>query len=169
MLYLKKINLEDADKEYEAIKQFLPNENGFENKYHDVSRSDFEEKVIPELINHSRGLDLAPGYVPETYFFLWDDDTIVGLFKLRHHLNDFLKKGAGHIGCGILPEYRGRGFATEGLKLTIEEARKIIPEKEIYMSVKKDNIASLRTQQNCGAYIAGETEDGTEYLTRIKL
>ena len=43
----------------------------------------------------------------------------------------------------------------------------MILEDEVYMSVYKDNIASLKVQQKNGAYIAGETED--HYLTRIKL
>lgn len=169
MLTLKKINLEDADEEYKAIKILPKNENGFENKYHDVTEEQFKNVVIPELISHSKGLDLPDGYVPETYFFLWDDKNIVGLFKIRHCLNDFLRSGPGHVGYGILPQYRGKGLATEGLKLAIKEARKIVSEDEIYMSVHKDNPASLKVQQKCGAYLAGESKDGKEYLTRIKL
>ena len=169
MLYLKAANLEDADEEYNAIIKFPRNENGFENKYSDVSKEEFVKTIIPELINRSNGIDLPDGHVPDTYFFLWGDNKIVGLFKIRHYLNDFLRKGAGHIGYGILPDYRGHGYATEGLKLAIEEAKKIIPEDEIYLSVHKDNPASLKVQQKCGAYIVGESEDGAEYLTRIKI
>ena len=169
MLSLKSINLADADKEYAAIIKFPKNENGFENKYYNIGKEEFINRVIPELIKHSKGLDLPDGYVPETYFFLWDDDEIIGLFKIRHFLNDFLRKGAGHIGYGILPEYRGRGYATKGLELAIKKAREIICEDEIYFSVHKDNPASLKVQQKCGAHIVGESEDGKEYLTRIKL
>lgn len=63
---------------------------------------------------------------------------IVGLFKIRHYLNDFLRKGAGHIGYGILPEYRGKGYAKKGLVLAIEKCKEIIKENEIYLSVHKD-------------------------------
>lgn len=167
MLYLKKINYEDIEEEYRAIKKMLPNENGFENKYYNVTKEEFEKKVIPKLLKNSEGLELPEGYVPDTYFFLWDDNSIVGLFKIRHYLNEYLKQGAGHIGYGILPDSRGKGYAKKGLMLAIEECRKIIPEDEIYLSVHKDNPISLKVQLACGAYIVGETED--EYLTRIKL
>ena len=80
----------------------------------------------------SKGVDLPEGHVPDTYFFLWNNQEIVGLFKIRHYLNDFLRKGAGHIGYGILPEYRGQGYAKQGLLLAIEKCNEIIKEDEIY-------------------------------------
>ena len=128
MLYLKKINFEDVEEEYKAIKSMPAQENGFENKYHDVTKEEFINEVIPNLLKISEGLDLRDGYVPDTYFFLWDDDKIVGLFKIRHYLNDFLRKGAGHIGYGILPEYRGKGYAKKGLVLAIEKCKEIAKE-----------------------------------------
>lgn len=167
MLYLKAANLEDWEKEYDAIKDQPKDENGFENAYYGVSKEQFKNEVIPELINQSKGINLPEGYVPGTYYFLWDDEEIVGLFKLRHCLNEFLASGPGHIGYGILPKYRGKGYATKGLALAIEECRKIIPEDEIYLSVHKDNPSSLKVQEKNGAYIVGETEE--EFLTRIKL
>lgn len=167
MLYLKKINYEDVEEEYKAIKSIPANENGFENKYYNITKEEFVNQVIPKLLKNSEGLELPDGYVLDTYFFLWNDNKIVGLFKIRHYLNDFLKNGPGHVGYGILPEYRGKGFAKKGLLLAIEKCREIIKEEEIYLSVRKDNPASLRVQQDCGAFIVGETDE--EYLTRIKL
>lgn len=167
MLYLKKVNIEDVEEEYNAIKSIPAEENGFENRYYNVTKDEFLNQVIPRLLKNSEGLELPDGHVPDTYYFLWNDNKIVGLFKIRHYLNDFLRNGSGHIGYGILPEYRGKGFATQGLLLAIEKCKEIIREDEIYLSVNKDNPASLKVQLNCGAFIVGETED--EYLTRIKL
>ena len=82
------------------------------------------------------------------------------------YLNDFLREGAGHIGYGIGKDYRGKGYASEGLRLTIEKAWEIIKEDEIYMSVHKDNPASLQVQKKNGAYI--HHEDDKEFYTRIK-
>lgn len=69
MLYLKEANLEDWKKEYEAIKQMPQNENGFENKYYDKTEKEFKEQVIPELIEHSKGIGLPKGYVPDILLF----------------------------------------------------------------------------------------------------
>jgi len=52
------------------------------------------------------------------------------------------------------------------LRLTLEIARGIIPEDEIYLSVNKNNPASLRVMQKNGGYIVGENEE--RYFVRIK-
>ena len=166
-IYLKKVNYEDIDKEYEAIINIPENENGLRNKYYNVSKEEFKNKVIPELLNHAEGIDLVPGHVPSTYFFLWDNDEIVGLFKIWHYLVESLINGAGHIGYAILKKYRGKGYATAGLKAAIEVCKNLIKEDEIYLSSHKDNPASLKVQIKCGAYLIGENEE--EYFTRIKL
>ena len=165
MLYLKEANFEDIEEEYNFLTK-MPSANGFENPYQGISKENIK-KVIQELIDHSQGLNLKDGYVPDTYFFLWDDTKIVGVFKLRHFLNEWLRNNAGHLGYGILPEENGKGYATKGLALLKEKAKSIIEENELYLSVHKDNPASLKVQQNNGAYIVGETEG--EYLTRIKI
>lgn len=165
MLYLKEANFEDIEEEFRFLSK-MPSANGFENPYLGVPREKMED-VIQELIDHSKGLNLKEGYVPDTYFFLWDDNKIVGVFKLRHFLNEWLRNNAGHLGYGILPEENGKGYATKGLALMKEKAKTIIEEDEMYLSVHKDNPASLKVQEKNGAYIVGETEG--EYLTRIKI
>lgn len=167
MIYLKKANFEDAEKEYEAITSIPENENGFMNGFYAIAKDDFVNFGLQKMINSSEGRGLKEGHVPQTYFFVWDDDKIVGLFKIRHYLNDALRCGAGHIGYAILKEYRGAGYATEGLKAATEICKSLIKEDEIYMSSYKSNPASLRVQMKCGAYLSGENDD--HYFTRIKL
>ena len=60
---------------------------------------------------------------------------------------------------------RGHGYGTAGLKLTLEIAREIIPEDEIYLRVNKDNIASQKVMLKNGARIAAE--DDTHFFMRI--
>lgn len=166
-VYLKKVNIEDIDKEYNAIINIPKNENGLENKYYNVTKDEFKDEVIPLLIDHSNEKNLTEGHVPDTYFFLWDDDNIVGLFKIRHYLNEKLINGAGHIGYAIINQYRNKGYATSGLKEAIKICKDLIREDEIYLSSHKDNPASLKVQLKCGAYITGENEK--EIFTRIKI
>lgn len=56
----------------------------FENKYYGISYDDSINRALPQMIKFSKGIDLPNGYVPETFYFLWDDNSIIGLFKLRH-------------------------------------------------------------------------------------
>lgn len=158
MLYLKEINFDDIEKEYLFVREIPFDENGFTNEWHGCTREEFDE-VVRTRIAYSKGEELPEGYVPETFLYLWDGDAIVGEFRIRHFLCDSLREGAGHIGYFVGKEYRGRGFATEGLRLTLEIARKIVPEEEFYLRVNKDNPASLRVMLKNGGIIHHEDED----------
>lgn len=166
-MFLKEANFDDIEKEYDLIKNIPEYENGFTNPDCGCTPEEFKNDVLPRYINYSKGIGLKEGYVPSTEFFLWDGDRIAGLFRIRHFLNQSLANGAGHIGYSIRKEFRGKGYATEGLRLTVEKAKQIIKEDEIYLSVHKDNPASLKVQLKNGAYI--HHQDEKEYYTRIKL
>lgn len=114
----------------------------------------------------SKGENLPEGYVPETFLFLWCDDEIVGQFRIRHYLCESLRTGGGHIGYFIKKEFRNKGYGKEGLRQTLQIARTIIPEDEIYLRVNKDNPASLKVMLDNGGYIKYEDED--KYYVRIK-
>lgn len=166
MLKLKEFNLNDIEKEYQALQQ-VPPQNGFENNYYNCSFQEFKDIHSKKLLDSAKGINLKPEYVAQTYYFLWNDEEIVGLFKIRHELNENLKNGAGHVGYAIIEKYQGKGYAKKGLKLALEICKQLIKEDEVYFSVNKDNPASLQVQLNNGAYIANE--DDIEYYTRIKL
>ena len=165
MLYLKKANLEDAGKEYAFIHETPADENGFTNPYAHVREQEFLEKTLPMILGHEQGIGLPEGYVPETSFFLWNGEEIVGWFRLRHYLNDFLRQYHGHVGYCIGRAHRGKGYGAKGLALLLEQAWDIIPEEAVYLSVHKDNPASLKVQQQNGAVICREDEEN--YYTRI--
>ena len=165
MLYVKTANTEDLEKEWLFVRDMPPDENGLINEWHGVSREDFAVKALPQMIRFAEGEGLPEGYVPETFLFLWDSDEIIGQFRIRHYLCESLRTGAGHIGYFIGKKYRGRGYGTEGLRLTLEEAAKIVPESEFYLRVNRDNPASLRVMLKNGGRIAAEDE--TKYYVRI--
>lgn len=168
MLYLKEANLEDCEKEYEAASQMPYYESGFGNSYYGLTLQQYRESAIPSMYRKSQGIGLPEDYVPETYFFLWDDDEIVGLFKIRHYLNDELREGAGHIGYGIVEKYRNRGYGTAGLKLAVEKAREIIREDEIYLAAFSYNAPSIKVMLNAGAVIVKEADGITYARIRIR-
>ena len=165
MIYLKKANPADADKEWQFVRDMPEAENGLINNWHGISREGFTGKALPAMLAFAEGIGLPDGYVPETFFFLWEDDTIVGQFRIRHYLCESLRTGAGHIGYFIAKPFRGKGYGTEGLRLTLEEARAIVPEKEIYLRVNRDNPASLHVMLKNGGRIVAEDE--THFFVRI--
>ncbi len=100
-------------------------------------------------------------------YFLWENDRIIGLFRLRKSLTEKLRTGSGHVGYYIGRAYRGQGYATKGLALLIEKARDILKEDEIYLSCNISNPASLAVQQKNGAYL--HHSDVDHHYTRIPL
>ena len=156
MLTLKEANLQDAQKEYEFVRAIPENENGFTNPDFGVSFEEFVSVSLPRMIEWSEGRNLPDGFVPETYLFLWEENEIIGQFRIRHHLCPSLIEGGGHIGYFIRKDLRNRGYGKKGLALTLEKARKIIPENEIYLRVQKDNPASLHVMLASGGYVHHE-------------
>lgn len=165
MLYIKTANTYDIEKEYLFVRDIPTDENGFINNYNNIERKDFDD-ALDCIIANSEGKRLPEGYVPATTYFLWDDDIIVGEFQLRHYLCESLINGSGHIGYYIAPEYRGKGYATKGLAMLLDEAKNIVPEDEIFLHVFKYNPASLRVMLKNGGTIHHESNDS--YFVRIK-
>ena len=161
------IRVQDSDyrKTYDLYMTFPENDNGYMNNVFGYSYDQFLDWIEMKR-NWSLGKELPEGFVPDTTYVLSDDGTYVGVFNLRHCLNDFLREGAGHIGYCISQKYRGKGYATKGLALTLDKARQINIH-EAYLSVNKNNPASLRVQLKNGAYIHHEND--TEYFTRINM
>lgn len=166
MLELRKMNYEDMVEQWKYVAALPADENGLTNPYTGVSFEEYRDSVLPELMMHEHPVNMPDWFVPDTYYYLWDGAVLVGEFRIRHYLTDSLKAGAGHIGYSIKKEFRGKGYGTMGLALTLDLARNIVPEDEIYLRVLKTNIPSFKVMRNNGAYIA--EEDETHYFMRVK-
>ena len=60
MLYLKVLNLEEAEKEYRFFQE-IESENGFENQYNGISYEEFVKEVIPARLQAAQGNQFARG------------------------------------------------------------------------------------------------------------
>jgi len=99
--------------------------------------------------------------VPATTYFAVHDGKIIGTIQVRHRLNDFLRKTYGHIGYGVRPSERRKGYAAQMLALALEKARELGLDK-VMVSCDKTNIGSARTIVKNGG-VPGEeyTHEGT--------
>lgn len=97
-----------------------------------------------------------------TYFALDIERNIfVGAVNIRHYLNNQLLKNGGHIGDGVRPSERRKGYATEMIRLALEECKKIGIDR-VLMVCYKDNIRSRKSIINNGGVLENElpAEDG---------
>ena len=100
------------------------------------------------------------GKVPDSVFFLLDVDRniLLGAVNIRHYLNDYLVKYAGHIGDGIRPSERRKGYATEMIRLSLIECKKLGIIK-VLMVCDKSNIASRKSIIKNGGILENEFLD----------
>lgn len=139
---LRECSIEDGNDILEMIREIGPGENGFMNDAYNMSDTGFKDYIIRN-INMSRGIGLEPAWVPQTMFWLIANDRPVGMGKLRHYLNDNLRKIGGHIGYCIRPSERGKGYGTILLRGMLEKASELnIPRALI--TCDEANIASRR-------------------------
>jgi len=105
------------------------------------------------LASRERGEFLPPDQVASTFLFAFFDMAIVGRAAVRHSLNDFLALEGGHIGFAVLPEFRGRGYATAILRLSIEFARETLGIQRILVTCDEDNIGSMKAIERNGGIL----------------
>lgn len=100
--------------------------------------------------------------VADTYFVVRGaDQRIIGMVDIRHSLNDFLASYGGHIGYGVRPSERRKGYATAILRMALEYAKRL-GLKRVMLACYADNVASRKTILRCGGVLERECtqEDG---------
>lgn len=113
------------------------------------------------IVDCSKGINIGEG-VPQTLFFLKDSNgTILGAVSLRHYLNHTNTIDGGHVGYGICPEHRGKGYGNLILRLAVEKLSSMGILK-ILVTCDSDNIASQKVILHNGGALENQTynEDG---------
>lgn len=140
-------------KEYkEKILDFLQEFNG--GTIHGcggLDRLDIDEwfeKIKEDLVKDT------PTRVSATLFIAIrkSDQKIVGIIQIRHKLNDFLLLYGGHIGDSIRPSERRKGYATEMIRLALNECRNLGIDR-VLMTCDVNNIGSEKSIINNGGIL----------------
>lgn len=107
------------------------------------------------------------GLVPDSTFFCLDidRDIIVGAVNIRHYLNDYLLNYGGHIGDGIRPSERKKGYGTKMVRLALEECKKL-GIKKVLIVCDKNNIGSKKTIINNGGVLENEIDNNGKISLR---
>lgn len=87
--------------------------------------------------------------VPKTHLWAIAEDHFVGRISIHHRLTDALRREGGHIGYDTVPSFRGRGVATEMLRLALPIAREL-GLTAVLLTCDDDNAASVRVIEKNG-------------------
>lgn len=140
-----------------------------------------EEKIVPnaakrdsmsfkELINKWKEYEsesiYEKGLVPSSIYFLMDEYKIIyGVIDIRHELNDYLLRYGGHIGYGIRPSQRRKGYASQMLTLALPIVKELGISKAL-ITCDKNNTGSAKTIMNNGGILENEVINGNEVTQR---
>ena len=106
------------------------------------------ESFLRRVRNEKDKTKLRPEAIPSTTYWLIERDEygqerFVGNLSLRHELNDFLFRVAGHIGYQIRPSLRGQGYGKFILQLGLQKA-KILGIQRALLTCDETNTASKK-------------------------
>jgi predicted acetyltransferase len=129
-----------------------------------LAQKDFAT-FIEELNSQSKGINLPPGIVPMSTFWLIDSSQmILGRSVVRHFLTPALEHHGGHIGYVIRSSRRRQGYGALILSLTLEKAR-ALGLARVRITCDTDNIGSVKViEKNNGVLSATTISEQTGKL-----
>ncbi|MDC4163119.1 GNAT family N-acetyltransferase [Mycoplasma bradburyae] len=142
------------------------------NKQNDVNNSPYaifknSYEDFDYYLDHLDNKDDSNGMVADSTFFLYDEinNKALGAINIRHYLNDYLLNYGGHIGYGIRPSERQKGYATKILQLGLIKCKELNLDK-ILLVCDKNNIGSVKTIKNNHGILENEILQDNKVIQR---
>lgn len=148
-LVVRRLELRDEADVRAAVAEFAAEKRAWSYRY----RPDLDWPAYVDLVHGwEHGRALPEGFVANADLVAEVDGVVVGRSSLRFELNDFLRTLGGHIGYAVRPQFRGRGYAKEILRQSIDllRARGVSP---ILVTCDDDNPASARVIEANGGVL----------------
>ncbi|MED2934646.1 GNAT family N-acetyltransferase [Bacillus wiedmannii] len=124
--------------------------------------------MIQELHDAHNGVNLPEPWVPDsTYWLVTDNNRIVGAVNIRHSLTEHLFNAGGHIGYGIRPSERRKGYATKLLELSLEKTKELNITKALVVCDKANTASEKTILHNGGLRDHDFTEEDGNVVRRF--
>ena len=97
----------------------------------------------------------TPDWVTGSVYFALQNGEIIGTIAIRNTLNEELLQSGGHIGYGIRPSARRKGYGAKMLALALQKCRER-GIKHALVTCDKTNAASAKTAMKNGGVLENE-------------
>ena len=170
---LREVTKQDKEKIIEMYDEYMQSElmpgiDRFEGirDFEKLKKLSFND-WIDDLEKNKYEENLPESYSPHTlYLAINDDNKIIGAIGLRWKQVPILMTFGGLIGYSIRPSQRGKGYASEMLKLALDKFKNTNIEN-ILITCKDFNIASKKVIEKNGGIFENtysNDDDGYTYL-----
>jgi predicted acetyltransferase len=147
-MLLRPMNISDEKQAKQAHEELAPDD--FEFLF--VKQGEDWVAYLERVERERLGLDLPEGWVPSTFLVAEVEGQVVGRVSIRHDLNAHLAQVGGHIGYGVRPAFRRRGYATDIMRQSLGVAASVGLDR-VLVTCDTDNVGSARVIESCGGVL----------------
>ena len=126
-----------------------------ENKYAPNDERIFLEpdNIVEKSKENELGINLKPGYVSSTTFWLVHNSTFIGLINIRHSLTSALLSFGGNIGYEIRYSQRNKGYGEKMLSMSLPYCKNKLKLSRVLITCYDNNIASQKMIEKNGGIL----------------
>ena len=170
--YLEEPSLERKDEIIEYLDEFVKynsniNGTGSLDKIYDgyTFEETLERCLTLKHAEYAKSINRVPG---KTFLLIRkNDNKIVGTINIRWNLSEKMLKFGGHIGYGIRPTERRKGYNKIQLYLVLLEAQKLNLDK-VMLDCSVDNLGSDKTIKALGGILERrELDESDNTMTNV--
>lgn len=149
MLEIRELASQDEQQAIDAHHAMLPEDFEFLPGW---SSRDAWEDYLGWIQAMRRGEHIPEGWVRSALFAAFDEGDLVGRVSIRYELNAGLLQVGGHIGYGVVPEYRRRGAAEHLCRFGLGELLDAGVEQAL-VTCDSTNAGSKAAIEKCGGVL----------------
>jgi len=147
MIFLTEPDIKYQDSFLAGLREFHQEGRMLQYDFEKV-RGDFERFLYYLRAQQDR-TKLPPHIIPQSHFWLIDNDEFIGILSLRRGLNDTFIRISGHVGYQIKPSKRQQGYGKELLRQGLQKAKEL-DFTRVLLTCDEDNIASKKIIESNG-------------------